>query len=105
MKRPFFRIASLVLILTVGGGLVWLNTKPVYSDSDNVPIKVGEVYFITSCDHAAYYKILAMPNSSGWTKAVQCKSDRSSSSGWQEERYTMHININNAFMIVEGKAI
>ncbi len=96
MKNHFLGIASFILVLIIGGGLVLFNAKPIYSDSSNLPIIVGGTYYIHGGESSLLYKILTLPNSSGWMKVELAEGDGPVPSVY-------YININNAFSIKEKK--
>jgi len=68
MKKTFFGIASFSLVLIIGGGLFLFNAKPTYSDSSNLPLKVGGFYEFSANGGVYVFKIMTLPESSGWMK-------------------------------------
>jgi len=106
MKKSFFSVASLVLVLIVGGALVLFNTKPVYSDSSNFPIKVGEAYVIAGGGETVFLKVLTMPDSAGWMNGNLCKEGKfitkNGKRTWANilnPNFIIYVNVNNAFSI------
>jgi len=103
MKKPFFGIASFILILIMGGGLAFFNVRPIYSDSPTLPIIIGGIFNINGAGTSGAFKVLTLPDSSGWMKVNECVSVFGTEETWEPTEKIFYLNLNNAFLITALK--